>query len=85
MTYMAEIGEVVSRVDSWNPSQKSAETEINYIDTASVNRETKSIEGVSVLLGKEAPSRARQIVQAGDVLVSTVRPNLNAVTQPNAS
>jgi len=27
----------------------------------------------------EAPSRARQLVETGDVLVSTVRPNLNAV------
>ncbi|MEJ5359223.1 MAG: restriction endonuclease subunit S [Desulfobacterales bacterium] len=31
------------------------------------------------ILGSDAPSRARQIVQTSDVLVSTVRPNLNAV------
>lgn len=31
------------------------------------------------MLGKEAPSRARKEVKAGDVLVSTVRPNLNAI------
>ncbi len=31
--------------------------------------------------GSEAPSRARQLIAAGDVLVSTVRPNLNAVAQ----
>lgn len=29
--------------------------------------------------GRAAPSRARQAIRAGDVLVSTVRPNLNAV------
>ena len=32
-------------------------------------------------MGSEAPSRARQLVKTYDVLVSTVRPNLNAVAQ----
>jgi len=31
------------------------------------------------MLGSEAPSRARKEIREGDVLVSTVRPNLNAV------
>jgi type I restriction enzyme S subunit len=30
-------------------------------------------------MGAEAPSRARQIIRTGDVLVATTRPNLNAV------
>src|SRR3989344_8747637 len=30
-------------------------------------------------LGKEAPSRAKQLVKDKDILISTVRPNLNAV------
>jgi type I restriction enzyme, S subunit len=30
-------------------------------------------------LGQDAPSRARKVVQTEDVLVSTTRPNLNAV------
>ena len=33
------------------------------------------------VLGKDAPSRARQLVKEGDVLVSTIRPNLNGVAQ----
>ena len=33
------------------------------------------------MLGSEAPSRARQRVRKDDVLVSTVRPNLNAVAK----
>jgi len=32
-----------------------------------------------MVCSNEAPSRARKLVSAGDVLVSTVRPNLNAV------
>ena len=41
----------------------------------------KCITSPSELLGEEAPSRARKEVKADDILVSTVRPNLNAVAQ----
>lgn len=53
--------------------------EFKYIDIGSVNRDTKRIETPQQLLGKNAPSRARKYVLAGDVLVSMTRPNLNAV------
>lgn len=52
----------------------------DYIDIASINNKSKIIEGVNNVLGSEAPSRARQLVELNDILVSTVRPNLNAVT-----
>lgn len=52
---------------------------IHYIDIGSVNRTTKRIETPQKLLGKDAPSRARKQVAAGDTLVSMTRPNLNAV------
>ncbi|WP_298210933.1 restriction endonuclease subunit S [Acidovorax sp.] len=52
---------------------------IRYIDIGSVNRTTKRIETPQKLLGKDAPSRARKQVAAGDTLVSMTRPNLNAV------
>jgi type I restriction enzyme S subunit len=53
--------------------------EFKYIDISSVNRDTKRIENPQVLIGKDAPSRARKHVKSGDVLVSMTRPNLNAV------
>lgn len=53
--------------------------EIVYIDIGSVDRVTKTITQPQTMLGKDAPSRARKIINSGDVLVSTVRPNLNAV------
>lgn len=52
---------------------------IRYIDIGSVSRTTKAIEAPQKLLGKDAPSRARKQVAAGDTLVSMTRPNLNAV------
>jgi len=40
---------------------------------------SKIIINTQTIDAKEAPSRAKQLVKCGDILVSTVRPNLNAV------
>lgn len=52
-----------------------------YIDIASINRDTKQIEEAKEIACEDAPSWARKEVRKDDVLVSTVRPNLNAVAQ----
>lgn len=52
---------------------------IRYIDIGSIDRSSKSITSPQELLGKDAPSRARKQVAAGDTLVSMTRPSLNAV------
>jgi type I restriction enzyme, S subunit len=70
------LSEVTREITQGEPTH---DEEFFYIDIASVNRETKQISSPQKLLGKEAPSRARKKVHAGDVLVSMTRPNLNAV------
>ncbi len=50
-----------------------------YIDISSIDRETKRIVDPKPLALSQAPSRAKQLLKAGDVLVSMTRPNLNAV------
>lgn len=65
-------------VMKWNP-RRAADGEITYIDIASVSNEQKEIINEKQVLGSEAPSRARQIIHHGDILVSTVEPNLNTV------
>lgn len=50
-----------------------------YIDVAGVDRNSKLIVRADQIEAENAPSRARKIVHANDVIVSTVRPNLNAV------
>jgi len=52
---------------------------IKYIDISSVDRATKSVSGVTEYAVKDAPGRAQQVVYPDDLLVSTVRPNLNTV------
>lgn len=73
------IGELVSRVDTWNPQRAGENVQFEYIDIASIDRDAKAITQTARITAHDAPSRARQLVKAGDVLVSTVRPNLNAV------
>lgn len=55
------------------------EEKFKYVDISSIDSGLKKIMGVKELYGKEAPSRARQIIWKDDILVSTTRPNLNAV------
>lgn len=55
------------------------ETLVDYIDIASVDNVNKRITGFTTYKFGEAPSRARKSVKNGSILVSTVRPNLNAV------
>ena len=52
-----------------------------YVDISSIDRESKRITRLQRLNTKDAPSRARKLIRADDVLISTVRPNLNAVAQ----
>jgi type I restriction enzyme S subunit len=50
-----------------------------YIDISSIDRATKRISDPKCLTLSQAPSRAKQVLKAGDVLVSMTRPNLNSV------
>jgi len=75
------LGEIVADVASWNPVRDGQDRLIRYIDLSSVNQDTKVIDPNEPIVAREAPSRARQLVQTGDVLVSTVRPNLNGVAR----
>lgn len=59
-------------------SDANAELEINYLDIANVNN-TGITGEIQKLKFFEAPSRARRIVQNGDVIMSTVRPYLKAI------
>lgn len=50
-----------------------------YIDIASVDVKTGLITNPQELLGEEAPSRARKVVRAYDIIVSTCRPTRGAI------
>lgn len=50
-----------------------------YLDITSIDTGKKRVSEPKQIAESDAPSRARQNVQCGDVLVSLTRPNLNAV------
>ena len=76
---LTPIGEVISPITTWNPSRVAGSKTFRYIDLSSVDRDEKAVSAPTQITVSEAPSRARQLVKTGDILVSTVRPNLNAV------
>ena len=63
----------------------SDEDMINYIDISSINNESYIIESTTSYIFKEAPSRAQQVVNYGDILISTVRPNLKNIAIVNSN
>ena len=82
MSYSLEsLNTLLLEVQKWNPAKVIANEEFCYLDLGCVDKDNKVIlkDHVLPMLGKDAPSRAKQIVKKRDVLVSTVRPNLNGV------
>lgn len=52
---------------------------IKYIDISSIDNSTQRMTSCSNFIMSDAPSRAQQCVIKGDVIVSTVRPNLKNI------
>jgi type I restriction enzyme S subunit len=72
---LATLGELADEpIESTGPTG-----DFVYVDISSIDRETKKISDPKSLTLSQAPSRAKQVLKTGDVLVSMTRPNLNAV------
>lgn len=73
-----KLSEVLQKTETVNPLQ-SPEGEFDYIDVSSISNKTFCIEETQRLKGIDAPSRARRLVKANDVLFATVRPTLRRI------
>lgn len=73
-----QLGQVCLPTGLRDPRESPDEV-FQYVDISAVDRASKAITKVSRMLGRDAPSRARKEIRAGDILVSTVRPDRNAV------
>src|SRR5258706_16108043 len=72
----AKLGEfTIERVEQGEPGASA----VPYIDIGSIDRDLKRVGPTEKVTRANAPTRARQWVKPGDVLVSLTRPNLNAV------
>lgn len=72
------LGEVLLKAETVNPALAPDE-EFDYIDVSSVSNATYAVEAIQRLKGREAPSRARRLVCAGDVILATIRPTLKRI------
>ena len=73
------IGELVaSKVSSVKKVFAPTDT-IKYIDISSIDNKRNVMTGYTEYVLEEAPSRAQQHIKKGDIVVSTVRPNLKNV------
>lgn len=62
---------------TYNRGQKAPNNKFTYIDIASIdNKNQKLGRELEIIEAKNAPSRARKIVQKGDLIYATVRPYL---------
>lgn len=57
----------------------SKTAKIQYIDISSINNSSNTITNTTTFVFENAPSRAQQKVEYGDVLISLVRPNLKNI------
>jgi type I restriction enzyme, S subunit len=73
-----QIGQLCLPTEQRDP-RSSPDLPFRYVDISSVDKDMKTIVQTQEIAGRDAPSRARKVICTGDVLVSTVRPNLNAV------
>lgn len=76
---VVELKEIVDiNKESRDLSREFSEEKFLYIDIDSIENETGVIRSTKVIIGKEAPSRARRLIHYNDVIMSTVRPYLKA-------
>lgn len=73
-----KLGEICEKIENTNPNQKP-DNEFIYLEIGAINNFTNKIENPKVYLGKNSPSRARQIVKKNDILFSTVRTYLKNI------
>ena len=58
-----------------------SDEKIHYIDISSIDNKANVITGTTEYVMADAPSRAQQCIEYGDILISTVRPNLRNIAR----
>jgi type I restriction enzyme S subunit len=76
---VAPISQVAAVSKSKRDPTRQPDQPFQYIDIASVDVITGTIQNPQDLTGEEAPSRARKVVRAYDLIISTCRPTRGAI------
>ena len=76
---VVELGEVCEiNPETVNPALTYPGKTIFYVDISSIENQSGRFLGYREIPASHAPNRARRSIRSGDVLLSTVRPNLRA-------
>ena len=76
----SEIEQITLLVEKIDP-KKSPDKEFIYLDISGIDNKHNKIQDIKLYSGKNAPSRARQLVKHNDILFSTVRTYLKNIAQ----
>ena len=74
----AKLGDVCTKAEKRDP-RNTPDVTFKYVDISGIDNRRKKIIDARSILGRDAPSRARQVVRTNDTIVATTRLNLNAV------
>lgn len=74
-----KITDIATNSDETIEPRAQPEQEFDYIELADINQVIGTVEGANEIKGKDAPSRARMLLGAGDVIASTVEGSLDKV------
>lgn len=77
-----KLGDIKENIQNVKPNSEPNK-EFIYLDIASIDNGQQRIVDPKIYLGKDAPSRARQLIKKGDILFSTVRTYLKNITVVN--
>lgn len=73
------LSKLIQNVPAKFEPAKEPDKEFKYVELANINSANGLIDGYETVLGREAPSRAKRILQVGDVIVSSVEGSLDKV------
>lgn len=73
-----KINDIVVKTNNKN-TKENVDSNYTYIDISSIDNELFKIAEPKIVIGKDAPSRAKKEVFIGDVLYATTRPNLKNI------
>ena len=74
-----KIGDVIEKTISRVAKVFEKTDEIQYLDISSIDNSSKTVTGLTPYVLKDAPSRAQYVLKQGDIMYSTVRPNLQNI------
>lgn len=75
---IVQLKEITLPTESKDPAKEGIK-QFKYVDISSVNNSSNKIIGWNLIDGKNAPSRARQLIKAMDVIFATTRPYLKNI------